>query len=105
MVGFIRLLEFQNVKISFNWWFKVTTVSNEITVIWNKILVLHLVHGLWRVYPATSFKEKETGDSTLNQLVFFFDSDCLLVIFIPIYIAYLSSKDIWYFIAAILLLE
>ena len=61
MVGFIGFLEFRNVKVSFNWWFKVTTVANEMTVICNKILVFHFVHGLWRVYPAARFKEKETG--------------------------------------------
>ena len=107
MVGFIGFLEFQNVKVSFNLWFEVETVINEMTVIWNKILFLYLGHGLWRVYPAVSFKGKGTGDSTLNQLVFFFDSNCLLVNFIPIY-KYSSSflkGDVQYFITAIFLSE
>ena len=95
MVGFIGFLEFQNVKVSFNWWFKVATVLNEMTVIWNKKLVLYFGHGLWRVYAAASLKGKGTGDSNLNQLVFFFASDCLLIVFIAIYIyiAHLSSKE------------
>ena len=107
MVGFIGFLEFQNVKVSFNLWFEVETVINEMTVIWTKILFLYLGHGLWRVYPAASFKGKRTGDSTLNQLAFFFDSNCLLVNFIPIY-KYSSSflkGAVRYFIAAILLSE
>ena len=107
MVGFIGFLEFQKVKVSFNLWFEVEAVINEMTVIWNKILFLYLGHGLWRVHPAASFKGKGTGDSTLNQLVFFFDSNCLLVNFILIYKCSSSflKGDVRYFIAAILLSE